>query len=57
MKTFVTIGLLIGSTIGGYLPSLWGAGLFSFSSIIFSAVGAIAGIYLGFKFAQSMDLS
>jgi len=41
--------MLIGGTIGGYIPALWGAGLFSFSSILFNAIGAIAGIYVGFK--------
>jgi hypothetical protein len=48
-KTLIWIGLFLGSTIGSLLPSLWGAGMFSFSSIILSAVGGIAGIWLGFK--------
>jgi hypothetical protein len=52
MKQIVWIGLLIGSTIGGFIPELWGAGLFSFSSIILSAVGGMAGIYLGWKIAS-----
>lgn len=48
----VWIGLFIGSTIGGMVPDLWGAGLFSFSSIILSSVGALIGIYVGFKLSQ-----
>jgi len=40
---------LVGSTIGSYIPLLWGAGVFSFSSIILGAVGAIAGIWIAFK--------
>ncbi len=51
-KTIVFIGMIIGSTVGSYLPSLWGAGLFSFSSVVFGAMGAIAGIYIGFKLSQ-----
>ena len=39
----------VGSTIGGMIPMLWGAGFISFSSIILTAVGGIVGIYLGFK--------
>jgi uncharacterized membrane protein YeaQ/YmgE (transglycosylase-associated protein family) len=41
--------MIVGSTIGSFIPALWGAGTFSFSSIIFSSLGALAGIYLGFK--------
>ncbi|MDB5245097.1 MAG: hypothetical protein JWN90_202 [Parcubacteria group bacterium] len=52
MKQIVWIGLLVGSTIGGFIPELWGAGVFSFSSIILSAIGGMAGIYLGWKIAS-----
>ena len=51
-KALITIGLLVGSTIGGFIPNLWGVGMFSLSSIFFSAIGAILGIYLGFKISQ-----
>ncbi len=46
-KSLIWIFLSIGSAVGGYIPTLWGAGLFSFSSVIFTAVGGILGIYLG----------
>lgn len=39
----------IGSMLGGFIPELWGAGLFSFSSLLFSTLGALAGIYVAFK--------
>ena len=45
----IWLGMIVGSAIGGFIPSLWGAGVLSFSSILLSAVGAIAGIYLAFK--------
>ncbi len=48
-KAPVLIGTIIGSSVGGLIPSLWGAGPFSFSSIIFGSIGAIVGIYVGFK--------
>jgi len=48
-KTLIWIGLFIGSAIGGYLPALWGASVFSLSSVLGSAIGGIGGIWLGFK--------
>jgi len=48
----VWVGMTIGSAIGGYLPMLWGGSLFSFTSIILTAVGGIVGIYLGFKISE-----
>lgn len=49
-KTLIWIGIFVGSTIGSYLPVLWGdAGFFSFSSIIFSTIGGLVGVYIGFK--------
>ncbi len=51
-KTIIWIGVGVGSTIGGLIPSLWGDSLISFSSIVLTAVGGLAGIYLGFKLSQ-----
>jgi len=48
-KTVVWVGIIIGSTIGSYIPVLWGGSLFSFSSIFLSALGAIIGIYIGYR--------
>ena len=42
-KTLVFLGMTIGSVIGGYIPTLWGAGIFSYSSVLFSGLGAILG--------------
>lgn len=49
MKQMIWLGMVVGSVIGGFIPALWGAGMLSFSSIIFSALGAMAGIYLAYK--------
>lgn len=49
MKQMVWLGMFIGSIVGGFIPNLWGAGALSFSSILFSALGAAAGIYFGYK--------
>lgn len=51
-KQLIWVGLFVGSTVGSFLPALWGGDLLSFSSIIFSGIGGIVGIYLGFKMGQ-----
>lgn len=51
-KKIIYLGMIIGGIIGGYIPAIWGAGLFSFSSIIFGAIGSIAGIWLVYKFLR-----
>jgi hypothetical protein len=48
----IWIGLTVGSAVGGYLPALWGGDLISFSSLILSTAGGIAGIWLGFCFSE-----
>ncbi len=51
-KSLIWVFMGIGSTIGAYIPELWGAGMFSFSSVILTAVGGILGIYVGYKLSN-----
>lgn len=51
-KKLVYLGLFIGSSVGGFIPSLWDGGVLSMSGIILSGIGGILGIYLGFKFGD-----
>jgi uncharacterized membrane protein YeaQ/YmgE (transglycosylase-associated protein family) len=51
-RSLIWFGLFIGSTIGSYIPTLWGAGFFSMSSVLLGAVGAIVGIWIAFKITQ-----
>ncbi len=48
-RRMIWVGVFVGSTVGGLIPELWGAGFFSFSSMFFSALGAFGGIWLGYK--------
>ena len=48
MQTRIWLGVLVGSTIGGFIPDLWGAGLFSYSSVLLSGIGGFAGLWLGY---------
>ncbi len=49
-KKVVMLGMIFGSIIGGYIPTVFGADTFSFYSIIFSALGGFLGIWLVVKF-------
>jgi hypothetical protein len=52
-KTIVWIGVFVGSTIGSYIPVLlWGAGVFSLSSMLFGGVGAFVGIWVAWTLNQ-----
>jgi len=45
----IWLGILVGSTIGGFIPSLWGADLLSYSAVFLSGVGALVGLWIGYK--------
>lgn len=51
-KKIIIFGMVIGSIVGGYVPVLFGANGFSVLAVITSAIGALIGIWLAFKFAH-----
>jgi uncharacterized membrane protein YeaQ/YmgE (transglycosylase-associated protein family) len=53
-KKIVMLGLFVGSTIGGFIPELWGADMFSLSGFVWSFIGGIAGIWAGYRVSQSL---
>lgn len=44
--------MFIGSIIGQFIPMLWGDGGLSMSGLIISSLGALVGIYVGYKISQ-----
>jgi hypothetical protein len=48
-KKIIMLGMVFGSLIGGYLPSLFGASTFSVASILGGGLGGLMGIWLTFK--------
>lgn len=48
-KTATWIGVFIGSTVGSFIPSLWGASPFDLSSLFLSAMGGFLGIWFAYK--------
>ncbi|USN53150.1 MAG: hypothetical protein H6760_03145 [Candidatus Nomurabacteria bacterium] len=51
-KPFVMIGAILGTTIGGAIPGLWGVSWLSFTATVFSGIGGILGIWAGYKIAS-----
>ncbi len=47
-KKVITLGMVVGSLVGGFLPSLFGFnGMFT--SLLTSSIGAVIGIILAYK--------
>ncbi len=51
-KSLIWVGAFVGGAIGGYIPVLFGASYLSISSIIFSTMGGVIGIWAGYELAQ-----
>lgn len=52
-KTLIWGGMIIGSTMGGFVPYLWGNyNYFSMSGVLLTAVGGLLGIWAGLKLSQ-----
>jgi hypothetical protein len=49
MRSVIGLSVLVGSTLGGYLPVLWGSSSFSVTSLVFGALGGIAGVWVGVR--------
>ena len=48
-KSIIMIGMIVGSIIGGYLPTLFGVSMISFTSIITAAIGGFIGVAITYK--------
>jgi hypothetical protein len=44
-------GLIVGSTVGGYLPVVFGQDMLSASALIGTFVGGALGIWLAYRFS------
>jgi uncharacterized membrane protein YeaQ/YmgE (transglycosylase-associated protein family) len=49
-KKMIMFGMIVGSLVGGYIPTFFGAGIFSITSVLTGVVGALIGIWLVFRF-------
>lgn len=51
-KFLILVGMTAGSIVGGYLPVLFGVDMFSYFSVLTSGIGALLGIYIGYKLSR-----
>lgn len=56
MKTLIMIFMVVGSTVGSYIPVLWGGSLLSPTSVLWGAIGGFAGIWAGWKIGRALGL-
>jgi uncharacterized membrane protein YeaQ/YmgE (transglycosylase-associated protein family) len=54
VKRLIWIGAIVGSTLGGLLPSLWHASMWSMSGLVLSTIGGLVGIWAGWKVSQRL---
>ncbi len=52
-RTLVMAGLLVGSVVGGYIPTLLGAGFLSMWGILGSTVGSVVGVWIAYRYARA----
>jgi hypothetical protein len=51
-KKAIWLGMIVGSTLGGWIPALWHASMFSLWSVVLSTAGGIAGIWVAFRLTR-----
>ena len=49
MRSVIGLSAMFGTFAGSYVPVLWGASSFSPISLLFGALGGVAGIWLGIR--------
>lgn len=53
-KPLLMVGMVIGSTVGTYVPMLWGVSAFSLTSVLFSLIGGIIGIWGAYRISRQI---
>ncbi len=48
-KKAVMLGMTIGTMVGGYLPSFFGASIFSPVSLLGNVLGGLLGIFIAYR--------
>ena len=48
----ISICVIVGTTIGGLVPLLWGDSGLSFTSLLLGGVGGLAGLWVGVRLSD-----
>jgi hypothetical protein len=51
MRSVIGLCAVVGGTLGGFVPGLWGSSGMSVASLLFAALGGVAGVLLGARLA------
>jgi len=51
MQARIWFAVLIGSSVGGFIPELWGGSLLSYSSVMLSGIGGFVGLFIAYTMA------
>ena len=51
-RSVIGLCAVVGLTVGGYIPVLWGASAFGLTSLLFGAIGGIAGVWVGARLSD-----
>jgi phage tail tape-measure protein len=52
-RSLIGFCAFLGSTCGSFAPELWGASSFSVASVVFAALGGVAGIWFGARLSEA----
>jgi hypothetical protein len=52
-RSVIGLCAIVGTTIGGFVPELWGGSGLGLAALLFAAVGGVAGIFLGARLAAA----
>ncbi|MFA5030231.1 MAG: hypothetical protein WC495_01405 [Patescibacteria group bacterium] len=53
-KSIIYLGMFIGSFVGGWVPTLWGANPLGLESVLGGLIGGFLGIWGGFKLSKAI---
>jgi hypothetical protein len=56
-KLLIGVGSFGGTIVGSYIPSLWGEDSFSVVGILFTIIGGVVGILLGYQLAKRLGFT
>ena len=51
-KRVIMFGMVVGSTLGSWVPTLWGSGWLSMGSVFCGAAGGLLGIWVGYRLSR-----